>query len=174
MNTLNNNFITQALSDPKEIFLDNKKDIARFYLVYPNERYETIRQAITAINEMIVNSEANHILLNKNFRDDNEKLHIHLKIGENEAIYLSTVPCKENKYNEFLIYKDENINLSAFFYYIKIAKETPSESIADDKELFEFLDIDADEHYECKKNNFKATFIIKSDDQCQNPATFIP
>lgn len=175
MNTINNHIDLQyLLSNPKEIFLDNKQDIAKIYLAYPNERDETIGQAITALNNMIVNSKANHILLNKNLRTDNEKLHIHLKIGENDAIYLGTVPCKENKYNEFLIYKDEIVTLSAFFYFIKIENDTPTELTAENKELFELMGIDWKQDYDCKKINFKGMFTVKSEDDCQNPATFIP
>lgn len=53
MNIINNDIDLQSLSNPKEIFLDNKQDI--IYLVYPNERYQTIRLAITAIKKIMIN-----------------------------------------------------------------------------------------------------------------------
>lgn len=160
MNKVKNESIIESLYYPKEIFFDNRQDMDRIYLSYPNEKDETIEQAITAINNMMVNSETNHILLNKNSRADEDKLHIQLDIGENETMYLGTAPCKESKYNELLIYKDEDIDLFAFFYFNKIAKDTSNQLTADETELLELLGIEANEDYVCKKIEFKVKFTL--------------
>lgn len=156
--------ITESLSNPSEIFLDNRNIPIKIYLSYSKDKLISVQSAISNINTKLDTlCKENFLRIEKNHIDD-LATYVSLKFENLEIIFLGKVNCNKKKYNELLAYKGEIINLSVFFYIVEEDNSEPEKINKENRELLELFELDWNKSYNSKTININIPFILESDD----------
>ena len=167
------NAITDSLSNPRDIFLDNRNIRITIYLSYSNDKLISVQSAVDCIKTKLCTlCKENFFRIEKNHIDDLEA-YISLKFENLDTLFLGKVRCSKKKYNELLAYKGETINLSAFFYFVEVNNANSDRIIQKDKELLDLFGYEWNKSYNSKSININIPFILESDDDSENPAQFV-